>query len=108
MNNHAGWGTDGLCVLCGASEPQGDCDPRAVIDALRAEVARLKADHDRWYKMPRAEDLAKIKELTARLAEYDGAPTVAEWRKLVQAEAEARSRVEHYQKALSLIVHPRG
>lgn len=39
MNNHAGWGPDGLCVFCGANSPSGECDPRAEIDRLRSMLS---------------------------------------------------------------------
>lgn len=38
MNNHAGWDLDGRCVLCGADEATGDCDPREKIDAAYRTV----------------------------------------------------------------------
>ncbi len=52
MNNHAGWGPDGLCVWCGTSTPTGACDPRAVIDALRADAARAAGELRHAYRAP--------------------------------------------------------
>lgn len=53
MNNHAGWDSQGLCVLCGASSPAGECDPRAVIDELRAALTRASAELRHCYRAQR-------------------------------------------------------
>jgi hypothetical protein len=44
MNNHAGWSADGRCVLCRSASATGECDPRATIDRLEAENARLREE----------------------------------------------------------------
>lgn len=67
MNNHAGGGTDGRCVWCGASEPSGECDPRAVIDRLEGEIALERAQ----FTIGQPDTIARLeRELAAERTEY--------------------------------------
>lgn len=41
MNNHAGWAPEGICVVCGADEPRGTCDPNGMWERLKEARKRI-------------------------------------------------------------------